>query len=132
VIRYMLDTNAVSSLIKANPGVARRVVAVSMASLCISAITAGELLFGLAKRLDAKQLHRAVGEFLRRVDVLPWDEAAARHYGTMRAELQRQGKILAPLDMLIAAHALWAGAVLVTNDQAFKQVSNLQIEDWTI
>ena len=95
--RYMLDTNTVSHLLRAHPSVARRVVAVPMASLCISAITEGELLFGLAKRPAAKQLHVAVREFLRRVDGLPWDSAAAALYGTVRADMSRQGKILAPL-----------------------------------
>lgn len=130
--RYLLDTNTVSHLIKGNPAVARRVVAVPMASLCISVITEGELLFGLAKRPDAKRLHLAVQEFLRRVDVLPWDSSCANHYGTVRADLERQGKILAPLDLLIAVHALRIGAVLVSNDRAFFQAADLSIEDWTI
>lgn len=127
----MLDTNTVSHLIKGHPAVARRVVAVPMASLCISAITAGELFFGLAKRPDAKRLHLAVREFLRRVDVLPWDGAVAEHYGAVRAVGEHKGKGLAPLDLLIASHALSAGAVLVTNDQAFRQVAGLHVEDWT-
>lgn len=130
--RYMLDTNTVSYLIKGHPGVARRVVTTPMATLCISAITEGELLFGLAKRPDAKRLHLAVQEFLRRVDVLPWDSAIAGHYGTLRADMARRGKILAPLDLLIATHALGAGAVLVTNDRAFGQVTSLHVEDWTV
>ena len=128
--RYMLDTNTVSHLIKAHPIVARHVMDVPMASLCISAITEGELLFGQAKRPDAKRLHIAVREFLRRVDVLPWDGAIATHYGTVRADMERQGKILAPLDLLIATHALGLGAVLVTNDRAFSQVSGLPLENW--
>ena len=127
----MLDTNTVSHLLREHPSVARRVVAVPMASLCISAITEGELLFGLAKRPAAKQLHVAVREFLRRVDVLPWDSTAAEHYGTVRADMARQGKVLAPLDLLIATHALSVDAVLVTNDQAISQMANLHIEDWT-
>lgn len=130
--RYMLDTNTVSHLIKEYPGVTRRVVATPMAALCISAITEGELLFGLAKRPDAKRLRLAVQEFLRRVDVLPWDSAIAEHYGTLRADMARRGKILAPLDLLIATHALGAGAVLVTNDRAFGQVTSLHVEDWTV
>ena len=130
--RYMLDTNMVSHLIREHPVVVRRIVSVPITSLCISAITEGELLFGLAKRLDAKRLHLAVREFLRRVDVLPWDSAIAEHYGTVRADMERQGKILGPLDLLIAAHALGAGAVLVTNDRAFAQSSDLQVEDWTV
>ncbi len=128
----MLDTNMVSHLIKAHPAVARRVVAAPMASLCISAITAGELLFGLAKRPDAKRLHQAVRELLRRVDALPWNNALAERYGTVRADLERKGKSLAPLDLLIATHALGIGAVLVTNDRAFAQVADLPVEDWTV
>ncbi|MDN5936778.1 MAG: type II toxin-antitoxin system VapC family toxin [Nitrosospira sp.] len=127
----MLDTNTVSHLIKAHPAVARRVVATPMAFLCVSAITKGELLFGLAKRPDTKRLHLAVRELLRRVDVLSWDNAIAEDYGTVRAELERQGKVLAPLDLLIATHALSVGAILVTNDRAFRQVAGLVVEDWT-
>jgi tRNA(fMet)-specific endonuclease VapC len=129
VKRYMLDTNTVSHLIKAHPAVIRRVLAAPMASLCISAITEGELLFGLAKRPGAKRLHIAVRELLLRLDVLPWN--SAEHYGMARAEMEAQGRILASLDLLIAAHALSVGAVLVTNDRAFRQVGGLQLEDWT-
>lgn len=129
--RYMLDTNTVSHLLRKHPAVAMRIVAVPMASLCISAITEGELLFGLAKRPAAKQLHAAVREFLRRVDVLPWDSAAAEHYGAVRADMARRGKALAPLDFLIATHALSLNAVLVTNDRAISQMADLHIEDWT-
>lgn len=61
-----------------------------------------------------------------------WDSAVAERYGPARADLERRGKTLAPLDMLIAAHALEAGAVLVTNDGAFSQAARLKVEDWTI
>lgn len=128
----MLDTNMVSHLIKAHPLLVLRIESVPMASLRISAITEGELLFGLAKRPQAKRLHLAVREFLRRVDVLPWDSVVAAHYGTVRADMERQGQILGPLDLLIATHAQCVGAVLVTNDRAFAQVADLQLEDWTV
>nr|WP_315228379.1 type II toxin-antitoxin system VapC family toxin [uncultured Albidiferax sp.] len=130
--RYLLDTNTVSHLLKRHPAVARRVVAVPMAALCISAITEGELLFGLAKRPDATRVQAAVRELLLRLDVLPWDRAAAARYGPLRAALVGLGKPLAPMDLLIAAHALSADAVVVTNDQAFRQVPGLAMEDWTL
>jgi tRNA(fMet)-specific endonuclease VapC len=101
-----------------------------MASLCISAITEGELLFGLAKRPTAKQLHVVVREFLRRVDVLPWESSTAERYGVVRADMARRGKVLAPLDLLIATHSLSVDAVLVTNDRAFSQMTDLHVEDW--
>ncbi len=128
--RRMLDTNIVSLLIREHPSVGKRIVAAPMASLCISSITMGELLFGLARRPEAKRLHHAVHEFLRRADTLPWDGAAAERYGNVRAEMERQGVTLAPLDLLIAAHALRADAILVTNDRAFTRITGLEIEDW--
>lgn len=73
----------------------------------------------------------AAWEFLRRMNVLPWDCLIAQRYATVRAEMERQSKVLAPLDLLIAAHALDAAKVLVTNDQAFAQVAGLHREDWT-
>lgn len=131
-MQYMLDTNTVSHLIKKHPVVSRRVQDVPITSLCISSITEGELLFGLAKRPEAKRLHAVVKEFLLRVDVLPWNSETAACYGTVRAGLDRKGKILGSLDLLIAAHALAAGAVLVTSDRAISQVDSLHIEDWTV
>ena len=130
-MRYMLDTNIVSQLIRKHPAVVSRVTAAPMAALCISAVTEGELLFGLAKRPAATQLHAAVTEFLKRVEVLSWDSNAAKHYGALRASMEAQGKPLAPLDMLIGAHAASVGAVLVTNDRAFQQINDLRLEDWT-
>lgn len=127
----LLDTNTVSHLVRGHPAVALRVVAAPMASLCISAITEGELLYGLARRPDATRLHAVVQQFLLRVDVLPWDRAAARRYGSLRALMERKDQTLPPLDMQIAAHAQSTGAVLVTSDRAFKQVAGLLLEDWT-
>ena len=129
--RYLLDTNTVSHLIRQHAAVALRVVAAPIASLCISAITEGELLYGLARRPDATRLRAVVEQFLLRVDVLPWDRAAAKRYGTLRALMESKGQTLAPLDMQIAAHAQSADAVLVTSDRAFKQISGLLLEDWS-
>ena len=131
VTRYMLDTNTVSHLLKKHPAVASRVVAVPITALCISAVTQGELLFGLARRPEAATLHDAVWEFLRRVDVLPWDAAASEVYGPARAATQREGRVLAPMDLLIGSHALSVDAILVTNDRAFGQLPGLTVEDWT-
>lgn len=128
--RYMLDTNAVSDLVKGNPSIALRLMAEPNSSIFISALTEGELLYGLAKRPAMKRLQRAVEEFLRRVDVLPWDSAVTTSYGELRAALESQGRVLQPLDLQIAAHALSLGAVLVTGDKAFGMVTDLSVEDW--
>ena len=129
---YMLDTNIVSHLLKGHAVVAQRVAAVPMPSLCISAVTAGELHFGLAKRPDARRLHTAVTELFRRVDTLPWDSVVAETYGHLRTSLASRGRVLGALDMMIAAHALHGRAVLVSNDRAFSQIQGLPVEDWTV
>ena len=131
-MRYMLDTNTVSSLIKKNPVVSRRIASVPMERICLSVISEGELLYGLAKKPHAKSLHLVVQEFLKRVDVLVWDTDVAEHYGILRAEMEGSGNTLGSLDMQIAAHASQLGAVLVTNDQAFKRIKQLKVEDWTV
>lgn len=128
---YLLDTNTVSYLIKRHPQVTQHLLAVPMHSVCISAITAGELAFGLAKRPEAVALKAAVNEFLRRVEVLPWDAAVAQTYGALRAQMQSKGKPLAALDMQIAAHAVHVKATLITSDHAFLHIDQLMVEDWT-
>jgi tRNA(fMet)-specific endonuclease VapC len=129
-LRYLLDTNTVSHLIKRHPQAIQRLLAVPMHSLGISAITAGELAFGLAKRPEAVALRAAVHEFLRRVDVLPWDAAVAQTYGQLRAQVQSEGIGLSALDMQIAAHAVHVQAILVSSDQAFGRLTQLKQENW--
>lgn len=129
--RYMLDTNTVSYLVRAHPLVTQRVVNASMASLCISTVTEGELMFGVARRPQAVRLASTVTEFLRRVVSLPWDSDAARCYGTLRAKSQGKGINLSPLDMMIAAHAWAVNATLVSSDSAFFHLEALEIEDWS-
>jgi tRNA(fMet)-specific endonuclease VapC len=129
-MRYLLDTNTVSHLIKRHPQATQRLLAVPMHSIGISAITAGELAFGLAKRPEAVALKAAVHEFLRRVDVLPWDAAVAQTYGRLRAQLQSEGIGLSALDMQIAAHAVHVKAILVSSDRAFGQLTEITHENW--
>ncbi|MGQ2908677.1 MAG: type II toxin-antitoxin system VapC family toxin [Aliihoeflea sp.] len=127
----MLDTNMVSQIVRGHPAAIVRMTALPLHEICVSAITEGELLFGLERRPDAVRLHRIVREFLMRVTIKPWDSDTAATYGRTRAGLESEGKSLGSLDMLIAAHALQADCVLVTNDRAFLQVADLRIEDWT-
>ena len=130
---YMLDTNTASYIIKGKPAVIReRLRNVPMANVCVSAITEAELLRGVAKKPEAKHLPVAVKEFLLRVEILPWDSDAADAYAQLRTACENEGKPLGNMDMLIAAHSVAVGAVLITNDKAFYNVEHhLMLDDWS-
>ncbi len=131
-VRYLLDTNTVSYIIKGNrPRVRERLLRVAMAEVGISVITEAELLFGLARRPDATNLKTVVEEFLLRVEVLSWDSEAAQQYSKIRATLEGAGEPMGNLDLMIAAQALALDLVLVSSDAVFRRVRGLKIEDWT-
>ena len=131
-VRYLLDTNIASCIIKGNsPAVDRHLVKVPMAELAISTVTEGELRFGAARFPHATRLHNTIEDFFLRVAVLPWDSDAAQQYGRLRATLEREGQPMGNLDAMIAAHALALGAVLVSNGHAFARVKKLKVVDWT-
>ncbi|MGA8527957.1 MAG: type II toxin-antitoxin system VapC family toxin [Candidatus Sulfotelmatobacter sp.] len=131
-VRYILDTNTVSYIIKGIfPHVRERLLKVPISEVRISVITEAELRFGLARLPQATKLAIVVEAFLLRVEVLPWDSPAARHYARLRAVLEEQGEPMGNLDLMIAAEALAAGAILVSNDRAFRRVKGLKVEDWT-
>lgn len=129
---YVLDTNTVSYVIKGTiPRVQEYLAIVPMAQVAISVVTEAELRFGVARRPDAKHLRIAVEEFLLRVTVLPWDSRAAAEYANLRAALERAGTPIGNLDLMIAAQALAADAVLITNDAALRRLKRVKTEDWT-
>jgi tRNA(fMet)-specific endonuclease VapC len=130
-IRYLLDTNTVSYIIKGNfPRVRDHLLRVPIAEVGISVITEAELRFGVARLPQAGRLGIVVEEFLRRIEILPWDSIAARHYARVRALLEVSGEPMGNLDLMIASQALAVDAIIVTNDRVFRTVKGLTIEDW--
>lgn len=130
-MRYLLDTNIVSLLLKNHPAIRERVLQLPLGALAISSVTLGELEFGLAKRGQPQALRRLVHNFLQHVDVLPWVAETAQHYGELRARCQAQGVTLGALDMMIAAQAQASERVLVSNDRAFSHIpGHFALENW--
>lgn len=128
---YMLDTNIVSDLLRHPDGsAAKRIAEVGPDSICVSIITAAELRYGCARKGSAKLLAH-VEAILESVQVLAFDVPADAEYGGIRAELEAAGKPIGPNDLLIAAHACAAGAILVTdNTGEFSRVRGLRVENW--
>jgi tRNA(fMet)-specific endonuclease VapC len=97
----------------------------------ISSITVSELEYGAMKSSRQKQNLKRLHEFLIPFELLAYDENASKYYGQIRSRLERKGAVIGFLDLLIAAHALSRGFILVSNnDQEFKRVDNLVVENW--
>ena len=129
----MLDTNVVSHLIRDDvPTLRAKLLAIPMHQVAISSVTQAELMYGLLKRGRPKKLEEKIVAFLARVQVLAWTREVSNVYAVVRTDCEAVGVTLEPFDMMIAAHAVAAGAVLVTRDKAFSHVqSGLKVEDWT-
>lgn len=129
----MLDTDSVSFLVRGKlPQLDAQVAALAPKQLCISAVTRGELLYGLHLKDGAHRLAQLVDQVLMRLQCLPWDAAAATHFAAIAASLHRAGTPIGSLDTMIAGHARACGAVLVThNTRHYSRVEGLSTEDWT-
>ncbi len=129
----MLDTDIASYVIKGrSPAVEARLASIPPDRICISAVTRAELLYGLKRLPPEHRLHIAVQQFLKIVRTLPWDADAAEHYADIRHQLSTRGQPIGEMDMMIAAHSLAVGAVLVSNNlRHFKRIkAPLRLEDW--
>ncbi len=127
---YLLDTNTFSYIAKGSSPAARAVLLKLSrdpdADLCISVITEAEVRLGMAKR-SLSQAHRSAIEGLfANVHILQWGPDEARAYAQARANLEARGITVAAMDLLIAAQAIAAGAVLVTGDKFFAFIDGLE------
>jgi tRNA(fMet)-specific endonuclease VapC len=131
---HMIDTDIASYAIRDYGGehVLGRLKSLRPGEACVSAMTRAELLYGLKSLPSQNRLHVGVKKFLDAVQVLPWPMEAAEFYAEIRHELTRTGKPIGEMDMLIAAHAIAADAVLVTNNtRHFKRIKlPLMMTNW--
>jgi tRNA(fMet)-specific endonuclease VapC len=130
---HMLDTDTASYLIKGKSRAIEAKLAALMPSMvCISVMTRAELQYGLKRLAGDHRLHLAVRQFLKIVRILPWDADAADWYAEIRHQLVSTGQPIGELDMMIAAHSLSAGAVLVTNNSRHYEriAAPLILDNW--
>jgi len=131
-MRYMLDTNICSYILKNHPtAVKQKFEEVGAGNICISAIVLAELYYGAARHPKGIVIRREIDNFVSRLVVIPWDENAADHYGAIRASLEKAGTLVGAMDMLIAAHAKSCDATLVTNNlREFDRIKGLTLLNW--
>ncbi|TCJ14716.1 type II toxin-antitoxin system VapC family toxin [Parasulfuritortus cantonensis] len=128
---YLLDTNILIAMSKERPGLAERLARHPASAILLSSVVVAEIEYGIAKSTRAEHNRRVFDCLLGGFPVIPFDEAAARAYGPIRAQLEREGRLIGPNDLMIAAHARALGAVLVTDNVGeFARVDGLALENW--
>jgi tRNA(fMet)-specific endonuclease VapC len=134
-LKYLLDTNTCIQCLrtKGSPLVKARLAAHSSADIALAAVTLGELLYGAERGANPAKALAQTDAFIRQFVCLPVDEAVARVYAPVRADLASQGQSIGPNDTLIAAVALTHGLILVThNTKEFSRIPTLTLEDWEV
>lgn len=132
-MKYMLDTNICIYAIKHKPDIViKKFLSHDPEEICISAITYAELMHGVEKSMAVEKNRVAMSLFLSPITILQFDERAAEEYGRIKAELEKKGTPIGPMDTLIAGHVRSSGLILVTNNtREFSRVVGLAVEDWT-
>jgi len=130
--RYLLDTNICIYIAKHNPpAVRKRFARHTVDELAMSVVTLGELIFGAEKSQQSKKAFASISALEKLMPAYPMPNAAAEHYGHIRAALQKKGQIIGNNDLWLAAHARAEEWILVTNNEKeFKRVAGLKIENW--
>ena len=131
-MRYMLDTNICIYAIKHMPReVIERLNEHNPNEICISSVTYAELIHGVEKSKAVEKNRTTLTLLLADIEILPFDTGAAEGYGEIRAELERKGIPIGPLDMMIAGHAKSLGYTVVTNNiKEFERIDGLRLENW--
>ena len=131
-MKVMLDTNICSYIIRRRPQSAlQRFRSFQVGDVGISTITLAELEYGAARSAQPEKNREALEEFISALDVVAFDRPATEAYGRIRATLEKRGRPIGAMDLLIAAHALSLGVRLVTdNEREFRRVPGLRVENW--
>lgn len=130
-MRYLLDTNIVSDLVRNPQGrIMQRIREVGEARVCTSIIVAAELRYGAAEK-GSSRLTAQLAAVLGALEVLPFEAPADASYGSLRARLEQAGQSIGGNDLIIAAQALALGHTLVTgNEREFARIAGLRRENW--
>ena len=128
----MLDTNICIYAIKHKPEqVLLRLQKHDPSEICISSVTYAELVHGVEKSQAIERNRVSLTLLLANIEIMNFDSLAAESYGKIRADLEKAGKPIGPLDMMIAGHAKAPGYVVVTNNtKKFERVEGLKLENW--
>jgi tRNA(fMet)-specific endonuclease VapC len=130
-MKYMLDTDIFSYLVENVQPVIQRFIALNDGDACISAITCGEVHYGIHRNNIGKVRRERIQVLLEQLPIAAVDDSVAEIYARLRSTLEKNGQPIGPNDYWIAAHAISLGATLVTNNvREFKRIKGLKVDNW--
>ena len=129
---YLLDTNICIYAIKKKPIlVLEQIKEKSKLGIYISALTVAELEYGIENSTKIEENRVSLLKYLSIFNILPFDDRDAIPYGKLKTKLRKEGQIIGPIDMLLAAQALSKDLIFVTNNtKEFRRIENLKFENW--
>lgn len=129
---YLLDTNTCIFLKNKKPlHILDKLQNALASGVYVSSITVAELQFGVYNSQHIEKNRISLTEFLVPFEIINFDDDDAEHFGKIRSKLKRDGKLIGPYDMLIAAQAISKKLILVTNNTSeFSHIADLRLEDW--
>ena len=131
MLKYLLDTNIVIYVIKRRPLEVLDTFNQHAGQISISAITLAELIHGAERSTKVEHNLRQIEDFTSRLEILSYGPKSAAHYGSIRAQLEKQGTPIGVNDLHIAGHARSEGLILVTNNEKeFRRVDGLLVDNW--
>ncbi len=131
MLKYMLDTNIAIYTLKNRPARVRAAFKKHVGEMCLSSVSLGELIYGTEKSAQVERNLTVIEGLAARMKIQSFDTQAAMHFGQLRAELAKSGRLIGPYDMMIAGHARALGLILVTNNRReFDRVPGLRVENW--
>ena len=134
-MKYILDTNTLSYLMKGDAAVSRRLLAQARTDVLLPQPVVAEIEYGL-DRLPRSARKRRLAErfriFAAELERADWSDAVSHSFGRIKASLERRGLPLKDFEIAVAAHALALEATLVTSNlDHFRRISKLRVESWT-
>jgi len=130
-MNYLLDTDTVIYWMKGNKNISRKVIDSGFHAISIADITKAELYYGAYKSRKIDENIAAIKNISERINFLPFNDHAQSIFGRIKAQLEKEGKRLDDMDLMIASTAITFNLILVTNNDAhFERIAQLKIENW--
>ena len=130
-MKYILDTNTIIYFFKGTGNISHRLLSLPPKEIGIPAIVYYELLFGIFKSTRQKEKIHQLRLLIDATNLIPFGEKEAHAASEIRANLEKRGLPIGPMDVLIGATALATRTILVThNMKEFKRIEQLEVEDW--